>query len=106
MRVASSCKYGGLFDNDYLSVVGLGKWDRIISNSAMQAPFLFLKIILKSRINELEGLIMLDLLQFTAVNRGKSQCIEVYHQMECHWRIWYHGLYLFMIYCSIHDKSE
>ncbi len=106
MRVASSCKYGGLFDNDYLSVVGLGKWDRIISNSAMHALFLFLKIILKNKIDGLKALIMFDLLQFTAVNHGKSQCIEEHRQMECHWRFWYHGLYLFMIYCSFDDKSE
>lgn len=77
MRVASSCKYGGLFDNDYLSVVGLGKWDRIISNSAMQAPFLFLKIILKSWPNGLKSLIMLDLLRFTAVYRSKPQYTAV-----------------------------
>jgi hypothetical protein len=72
----------------------------------MQAPFLFLKIILKNKINGLKGLIMLDLSRYTAVNRGKLQCIEGHRQMECHWRFWYHGLYLFMINRCIDDKSE
>ncbi len=72
----------------------------------MQAPFLFLKIILKNKINGLKCLIMLDLSRFIAVYRGKLQCIEEHHQMECHWPFWCHGLYLFMIYRCIDDKSE